>query len=61
MFQLINLYILCVCKTTLDTKRAAALRTVNEKDLIEALRPYVKVKELAEIVHKYVGEPFIST
>ena len=43
------------------SSQPTCLRTLDEKDLIEALNPYVPVEDLAKIVHEYVGKPFIST
>ena len=37
------------------------LRTPKRNELIQYLSPYVPVKELAGIVHDYLGDPFIST
>ena len=49
-----------------DTKNSlvqpSCLRTVDRKDLIQAISPYLDdVQNLGKIVHDYVGKPFIST
>ena len=43
-------------------REPSRLRTVDRKNLIQALRPYLDdVQNLGKIVHDYVGKPFIST
>ena len=44
------------------SSQPSCLRTIDRKDLIQALSPYLDdVQNLGKIVHDYVGKPFIST